>query len=211
MPGNTVTSAPLRTLRLDRDASAQCQPRFFRARGRPALAVRRLTPSARKQVAELRPDPIRSDTSRHEVAPALGGEPSTAGHPAEAERHSSDPASQAGLAPKRETVGLCGLRTVRFRETSGLNKRRTTCLRGSCTFIQNESTGLLTHPMLGPRAASPESPRRDPRSAAPKVPSVDELPSERSKLSLDSVLRVGRFHKLSPAGGTARRRFQTTP
>jgi hypothetical protein len=29
----------------------------------------------------------------------------------------------------------------------------------------------------GPRAASPEPPRRGPRSAAPEVPSIDELPS----------------------------------
>lgn len=73
----------------------------FRARGRPALAARRLTPSARKQVAELRPDPISSDTSCHEIAPMPGGEPNTAGRSAEAERHSSDPVSQAG--PRAQT------------------------------------------------------------------------------------------------------------
>lgn len=44
-----------------------------RARGRPALAARLLAPPARKQVTELFPDSIRSDTSRHETTAAPEG------------------------------------------------------------------------------------------------------------------------------------------
>jgi len=88
-PGDTATASPPRTLRLACDASAPAPAEVARARGRPALANRRLAPSARRRVVELRPDPIRSDTSCHRTAPALGGDPNTAGRPAEAERQSS--------------------------------------------------------------------------------------------------------------------------
>jgi len=148
-PGDTVTFSPPRTLRLACDASAPAPAEVSRARGRPALANRRLAPSARKRVVELRPDPIRSDTSCHKTAPALGGDPSTAGRPAAAERQSvAIPPRKPNLVSKHEAVGLRGLRTVCFRETAGLNKHCTTCLRG---IVQTcpEAPACLRNPMPG--------------------------------------------------------------
>jgi len=148
-PGDTVTSASLRTLRLARDASAPAPAEVFRARGRPALANRHLTPSARKRAVELRPDPIRSDTSCRAIAPALGGDPSTAGRPAEAERQSvAIPPRKPNPVRKHEAVGLRSLRTVCFRETGSLANHCTTCLRGAVQ-ARPEAPACLRNPMPG--------------------------------------------------------------
>jgi len=172
-----------------------------RARGRPALAARHLTPFARKRVAELCPDPIRSDTSRHGIVPALGGEPSTAGHPAEAERQSPTiPPHKPNPVNKHETVGLRGLRTVHFRETGGLNERHPSAYADRARSSR-ASIGLLTHPLPGQGPPLPnlrEEIRNPPHPRC--LPSVN-YHRNTAKLSLGSLLRVGHFHKLSPACG----------
>jgi len=199
-PGDTVASSPLRTLRLDRDASAGCQPSFLRARGRPALAARPLAPSARKWMAELCPDPIDSDTSRHETAPALGGDPNAAPRSAEAKRRlPAISPHEPYLVSKHEVVGSCGLRTACFRETSGPNEHPTLRLRRPRTR-RSESTGSFTRPSAQPRAASPESPRRDPKSAAPEMPSIAEPPAGRNRAFARNH-RWGVLHSLLPTLG----------
>jgi hypothetical protein len=177
-PGDTGTSSPLRTLRLDRDASARCQPRLL------GPEAGRLSPP------DTSHHPLGSDwwsfsPTRFARTPLVTRslrrweEPSTAGHPAEAERHSSDPVAQA--EPRAQTRDSW----LAWPPHSPLSRDRRPeqppqhLLTQIVRVHPRRSTSLLTHPMLGPRAASPESPRRDPRSAAPEVPSVDELPSER--------------------------------
>lgn len=54
----------------------------------------------------------------------------------------------------------------------------------------------------GPRAASPDAPRRAARSAAPEVPSIDEPPSATTSGSRPALcLWWGLIHRLSPACG----------
>jgi len=101
------------------------------------------------------------------------------------------------LTNKRRDVGLRGLRTARFREAGVPNKtcvnrlRSSRCLSGPAA---PDCFHSLTPP--GPRAASPEPPRRSPRSAAPEVPSIDGLPFSAPRLSPGSTFQVGRSPQL---------------
>jgi hypothetical protein len=144
-------------------------------------------------MTELRPDPIRSDTSRHESRAAPEGETDAQRRPAKAERRiSCDLASQAGLANKRKNVGLRDLDTACFREAGDPNRPNGSRLRSSRASARTGVPNCSRSPTPpGPRAASPRSPRRDPRSAAPEVPSIGELPSRQTQAFTGLDLQVG--------------------
>lgn len=164
-----------------------------RARGRPALTARLPMSPAQKQMAELCPDSIRSDTSRHEITAAPEGEPGTERCSTEADqRNACDLASQA-FACAQTQGRLGGLRTVCFRETGSPGRATPAAYAAHASLYEPARwTALTAQRDRGPRAASPEPPRRSPRSAAPEVPSIGELPFWQSDFRPNQPSGVGR-------------------
>lgn len=170
----------------------------FRARGRPTLAARRLAPSAWKQRTELRPDPIRSDTSCHEIAPALGGEPTVGCRPAKAGRQFRTISPHKPIpVRKHEVVGLCGLRTVCFRKTGGLSEQYTLRIRRSLYAHSGRTAPdayACRYPGQGPLQPNLREEIRNP--LRPRcLPSLSYRLDE-DKLSLGSIIQVGHSPEL---------------
>jgi len=184
-PGGIVASSPVQALRLGRGASAGCQPRFHEPGTGRLSPPGTSRPPARKQVAELCPDPIHSDTSRRETVAALEGEPSAA---ATASPH------KPALVNTRTWAHVASARPAFARPA--VQTDAAICLCRSRLPARNEAPTCLRRGMLQPRAASPEFPRRNPGSAAPEVPSINELPSGESKLSLGSTFQAGHSPQL---------------
>jgi len=165
-------------------------------------------------MTELCPDSIRSDTSRHEITAAPEKKPGAgAVQPKPSGAFPVTSPRKPFLTSKRKDVGLRGLRTVCFRETGGPSRLNASRSRSSRTSAQTGAPDCFHSPTQpGPRAASPEPPRRSSRSAAPEVPSIDELPS-RPAQAFTRAVRPGRAFSTSccQAVENARRRFQAPP
>jgi len=117
------------------------------------------------------------------------------------------------LTSKRKDAGRRGLCTVCFRETGDPSRPNADCLhslRASARAGALDCSHSPTPP--GPRAASPEPPRRSPRSAAPEVPSIGKLPSGQAR-AFTRAIHSGRALSTSccQAVDNARRRFQASP
>lgn len=153
---------------------------------------------------ELRPNPIRPDTSRHETAAIPAGAPIPyAAGPAEAEPWARTIPSHAPSllrAPAREPP--CALlaqaaRGVPPAFTGGAGEPNGSLHDPLARTSQHrparfgERAARATRPP-GPRAASPAAPRRAPRSAAPEVPSIDELPPSRTPDLRPGIVDVSR-------------------
>jgi hypothetical protein len=153
---------------------------------------------------ELRPNPIRPDTSRHRTVATSEGNPTPcAVDSAEAMPPARTIPSHAPftLASSR----LVGPRTPRLRRPSAASARfhgragkpngyADDPLARSTTHHParfDERAACATRPP-GPRAASPAAPRRAPRSAAPEVPSIDEPPPSRTPNLRPAVRSFGR-------------------
>jgi len=133
-----------------------------RARGRPAFAARRLSP--RFLMARASPQPDRLGHLVSWARDGTGWKADDAGRRCMCGEHTS-PASVT--SPPREpayAMPATAPRTTRPREAAGP--------RNPPTQIPSARMGRLRKHHPGPRAASPDPPRRGPRSAAPEVPSI---------------------------------------
>jgi hypothetical protein len=131
-------------------------------------------------MTELRPNPIRSDTSRRETAGAPAGDSGAARLP------SCRSWTVVSTIPPHEPCSrekAWGPRSpcmARSREAGSPGGHNAAIrLRGSRRSTRHgrgpAACAARLHP--GPRAASPDAPRRAPGSAEPEVPSIDEPPS----------------------------------
>jgi hypothetical protein len=187
------------------------------------------SPGGDPRSRELRPNPIRSDTSRHDtVAPPVGDRISLAGAAAgpKPRRPAADlngTAARASVLAKKR--GLAGPRASHFRRppavsfppsrlSTGLDgrNRRTETVAGTthragwsarqCRSARLDALAACAAGPSGPRVASRDAPRRAARSAAPEVPSIEShLQPTMSGSRPASCSRWGLFHRLSPACG----------
>jgi len=137
----------------------------FPALGHPHTVARVRSP-LRATGRSLYPNPIRSNTSRHEtVAPPAGDSDDARLVPFSGSRAFDDPTTRA---PPPRRVGAHGPGRLH----GALGTLRHACAWARCTGTCPD--GLRARLDPGPRAASPVLPRRRTGSAAPEVPSIDE-------------------------------------
>ena len=164
---------------------------------------------------ELRPNPIRSNTSRH------GTVAISAGNPIPCAAGSTEAGPSTRTIPPHAPFALAsselvGPRAPRLRRPpaashplsrTGPANRTARCDAPLARTTQHRPTRFGERAACaasppGPRAASPAAPRRAPRSAAPEVPSIDELrPLRTPNLRPASSRRQGVIHRLSPTCG----------
>jgi len=166
-------------------------------------------------MTELRPNPIHSDTSRRGTAGASAGDSdATRRCPAEAGRDVSDDPTARSLLSRvnAKSVGLvcpCATRS-RGVDRPDVTSRAPLARRARAPPGMGRAGPLAqSRHEPGPRAASPDSPRRGSGSATPEVPSIGEPPSldtrELPPTTQDfrpaSSAGQGVFHRLLPTCG----------
>lgn len=183
--GRPQVSTFVRTLRRNPDASTGYRPRSHgpgtRQLSLPGASHHPRSRTSRDGGASPQPDPLGHLVSQNcgSISRNLRCSTSPPGRSRTRCLRQSRP--QAPLPRINVTTsGLRGLRTSRSREDGRPNRtqRRSTFV-DLTRLLSTDDPEPFAQPSCppGPRAASPDSPRREPRSAAPKVPSIDESPS----------------------------------
>jgi hypothetical protein len=193
-PGYAMGSASPRPSRVVEERCPPGAGRGFTGQGPRSKAARRLSSCRATWVApgptrtwirttELRPNPIRSSTSRRGTAGASAGDSDAARRcTAEAEHDASDDPTARTLPSRMnaKASGPCGRCMAHSREAGRPDGApRAPLARSPRGSPDTGRIGPLAQSRHGPwpRAASPDAPRRAPGSAAPEVLSIDELPS----------------------------------
>lgn len=178
-PGDTLTSSSLQAFQPAHDAAARGQPRFHEpgaGRLSPPDTSRRRSKAGGGALP--RPDPLGHLSSRDRCGAGRRTRhrtPLGRSRPAHVLR--SRLTGRPSRVDTRMWACVASARPAFARPASRTDPTPTACAVRA-HLLKPAAPDCLHRPTPpGPRAASPELPRRCPGSAAPEVPSIDELPS----------------------------------
>jgi hypothetical protein len=201
-PGNTATSLPVRTLRLDRDASVGCQPRFHEPEAGRLSPPGASRPPARKQGNGALP---RLDPLGHLLSRDRGGTGGRPQHRAPSSRSRTTHFQRSRLANRsacrntRRWVCVASARPASARPSVPTNAGQSACADRVRPFGLGHRTAYTDQcrPSQGPRLPEPREELRN-RLRPRCLPSMSYRPDE-PRLSPKPTVRIGHSPQVVPS------------